>query len=122
MPLKVIDWNLALEQVGGEDDFLGEIVRDLLEEAQQSQDKLEDAIDALNFEQVMHEAHKIKGSASYLHCEELTDISLQLQLDGRAGMNGTGGSEAALWKEIKRKFSIFKEALVDLRKEASCRK
>jgi HPt (histidine-containing phosphotransfer) domain-containing protein len=122
MPLKVIDWNQALEQVGGDEEFLLEVLRDLLEEALSAQERIADFIDAENFEKVMHEAHKIKGSASYLACDELKDISLQLQDDGRAGMNGTGGNDAQLWKEIKAKFNIYKEALKDLRKEAASRK
>lgn len=123
MPLKIIDWNLALEQVGGDENFLTEVLRDFIEEALTAQQNLADGIETKNFEKVMHEAHKIKGSASCLSCERLKDISLQLQEDGRAGMSCSGASEKSrLWRDIEDKFDIYKEALSDLRKEAAPRK
>ena len=135
--MKVIDWIGALEQVGGDEDFLIEVLQDLLVEATAAVEQIQEGINISDFSLVMHSAHRIKGSASYLCCDELREISLQLQDCGRAGMKVAeakeaeakeaeakeeGGEPAKLWIDIRKKLSRYNEALEALRKEASSRK
>lgn len=110
--LKVIDWDEAMEQVGGDLEFLNEVLQDLLTESDSAQQEIADAIEAKDFDAIMKAAHRIKGSASYLCCEALKDISLRLQDAGRAG---TGTPSDELLEEIKTMFETFKSCLVALK-------
>ena len=119
--LKVIDWDEAMVQVGGDQDFLNEVLEDLLSESAQAEEEIEKAISDVDFSGVMKSAHRIKGSASYLCCEALRDISLKLQDAGHEGASGPGDS-AALLNKIKALFEEFKSALAALREEIEKKK
>jgi HPt (histidine-containing phosphotransfer) domain-containing protein len=117
----IINWTTATEQVGGDRAFLQEVIDDLLTEARAAQSEISTAIEAKDFEGVRHAAHRIKGSASYLSCDELQDISLQLQDVSRAGMNGDNDA-SILWQDVRLKFDKFCSALQSLEKEVTTRK
>lgn len=63
---------------------------------------------------VMKAAHRIKGSASYLCCEILKDVSLKLQ---DAGHLGTTELTPAIMETIEALFAQFVAALEALRAE-----
>lgn len=86
---KVINWEGALEQVAGDEEFLNEVLRDLRTEADTAEDDLTTAIAAKNLDAVMKAAHRIKGSASYLCCDQLRDVSFTLQNLGHSGVGIT---------------------------------
>ena len=66
----------------------------------------------------MKAAHRIKGSASYLCCEILKEVSLQLQDAGhQATLNPTGATE--IYVKIEALFKEFVEALDTLKAEIS---
>jgi HPt (histidine-containing phosphotransfer) domain-containing protein len=114
--LKVIDWEEAMAQVGGDKEFLNEVLQDLLTESKTAEEEIGEAIKISDFSGVMKAAHRIKGSASYLCCEALRDISLKLQ---DAGHEGTTSPKdpAQLLEQIKGLFAQFCECLTTLREE-----
>mmetsp|Transcript_2205 Transcript_2205/g.1972 ORF Transcript_2205/g.1972 Transcript_2205/m.1972 type:complete len:125 (-) Transcript_2205:93-467(-) len=85
--LKIIDWDEAMNQVGGDDNFLDEVLQDLLTESKQAEIEIGQGIKDKDYNIIMKAAHRIKGSASYLCCEQLKDISLQLQDTARDGID-----------------------------------
>lgn len=114
--IKIIDWDAAFEQCGGDRDFLLEILGDLLKEAEAATNEIADGIENGNFGDVRKSAHRIKGSASYLHADALQNISLQLQEAGYAGENGAP-NPTKLWETIRVMFNDFKTILSDFRNE-----
>jgi HPt (histidine-containing phosphotransfer) domain-containing protein len=114
--LKIIDWDEAMVQVGGDREFLNEVLQDLLAESRTAEEEIGEAIKISDFSGVMKAAHRIKGSASYLCCEALRDISLKLQ---DAGHNGTTSPKdpEQLLAQIDVLFEHFVECLKALRTE-----
>ncbi len=78
MASKVIDWTEALEQVGGDRDFLREVLQDLLSEAGTAEIDMTRAVQAGDLGAVSRAAHRVKGSASYLYCEVLKESAQRL--------------------------------------------
>lgn len=114
----VIDWDLAMDQVGGDKDFLNEIIEDLLKETDEAEIAISSAIEDKNIIKVQREAHKVKGSASYLCCYQLQEISNKLQHFGKVSTTGEQqGLTAEEWIEIEKNFAIFKQAVIDLKTE-----
>mmetsp|Transcript_16645 Transcript_16645/g.36927 ORF Transcript_16645/g.36927 Transcript_16645/m.36927 type:complete len:195 (-) Transcript_16645:292-876(-) len=118
MPKDTINWTEAMDQVGGDREFLDEVLQDLLEEARTAEEEIADAIRIEDFSQIMKAAHRIKGSASYLCCEDLKDASLKLQEFGHEGTKA-GAKKESLMKNIRAEYVIFEQCLRDLRAEVA---
>ncbi len=116
--MTTINWDEAMNQVGGDRDFLDEVLQDLLNEAETAEKEISDAIHSEDFLGVMRAAHRIKGSASYLCCDALKQVSLELQDKGHAG-SVAGSDGVKILREIKTLFTIFEECLEKLRKEVA---
>ena len=112
----IINWEGALEQVAGDEEFLNEVLADLLTESDTAEADLASSISSKNLDGVMKAAHRIKGSASYLCCDRLRDISLALQDLGHTGAGVTDAAAIdAILVNVNAKYVIFKKTLVDLR-------
>ena len=118
----VINWAGALEQVAGDEEFLNEVLSDLLTESDTAEADIAAAIEAKNFDAVMKAAHRIKGSASYLCCDQLRDISSKLQNLGHSGIGITDTAAVdALLVTVTESFDTFKNNLSVLRTEIKTR-
>lgn len=116
--LQVINWDEAMNQVGGDEEFLDEVLADLITEAQTGQDDLQACITGRDFDGVMKAAHRIKGSTSYLCCEVMKEISLTLQLAGHEGLSiAAGAPTEALWARVESLFEAFVKSFADLQEE-----
>jgi len=80
-------------------------LQDLLDEAKTAEDDIGASIKARDFGGVMRAAHRIKGSASYLSCEPLRDISYTLQQSGHDGQENP--SNLDLFVTIEEQFREF---------------
>jgi HPt (histidine-containing phosphotransfer) domain-containing protein len=114
--LRVINWEEALNQVGGDREFLLEVLQDLFNESATAEEEIQSGVDNKDFDIIEKAAHRIKGSASYLYCEALKEVSFQLQTAGHTGLKGAP-NEAKLWDQIKEMFTDFKASLVELKNE-----
>jgi HPt (histidine-containing phosphotransfer) domain-containing protein len=114
--LKIIDWDEAMVQVGGDRDFLNEVLQDLLAESETAENEIGEAIKTSDFSGVMKAAHRIKGSASYLCCDALKDVSLKLQDAGHDGTTNPRDPEQLL-THIRALFEDFVKCLEALRAE-----
>ena len=94
-----IEWNSALEQCGGDVDFLKEILGDFVTESAQALQAIVDGMRTRQFVVVMKAGHQIKGSASYLSCG---DIMRSASLIQNLGNEGAASAEAlrAHWQRV----------------------
>lgn len=76
---RVIDWNEAMVQVGDDRVFLIEVMQELLNESRSAFDMISTAVAKRDYQTIYKEAHRVKGSASYLFCASLRDYSFDLQ-------------------------------------------
>lgn len=118
MPKEIIDWKNARHQCGDDEELLSEVIQDFMAEADSARVAFERAMKSNNFLSIEQEAHKIKGTASYLHCPELVAVSLQLQEKGHEGVSGRGNA-AKLWKDVEKLYDNFVIALREFRSEVS---
>ena len=115
----IVDWEKALEQVGGDTSFLFEVINDFFEEAQPALADLNEGIADGNFEKIMHSSHKIKGSASFVYCEHIKLKAAELQMLGRKGTETSEGSEERLEtikKDTEKLKQIFEETKAEIAK------
>jgi FOG: HPt domain len=108
-----------MNQVGGDREFLDEVIQDLLNEATAAEREIGDAIRARDYATVMKAAHRVKGSASYLCCDELMKVSKELQ---DAGHDATKPGAKDLHEPIEDLFRDYKKALDELKREVAPRK
>ena len=71
VPVKLIDWDEAMSSIGGSEEFLLEVVQDLLKEAATAEVDISTGMKNADLLAIMKAAHRICGSASYFSCEDL---------------------------------------------------
>lgn len=128
--LKIIDWDEALNQVCGDEEFLDEVLTDLLEEAQTAKDDIGASIENKDFESTFKAAHRIKGSASYLYCDKMRQLSLDMQLAGQEGSNlvtssdgaDTTEAQADIWTKLKVLYAAYVKSFVELEETVADRR
>lgn len=120
MPQDIVNWEEALNQVGGDREFLDEVMQDLLSEADAAEKEIGDAIKDRDYAVVMRAAHRIKGSASYLFCDVLRNVSLKLQERGHDATNNP--DDRKLQDEIQDLYDDYRDALRELKREVAPRK
>lgn len=81
--LLMLDFQLAMERVGGDEDLLKEIARLFLDEYPDSLRKLEAAISNQDSKQVEHEAHTLKGSVANFGAVKAISSAFELEQMGR---------------------------------------
>lgn len=84
MEVSVIDWDDAMEQVGGDEEFLRELLVELNGEIESQTNSIENALrlEVMTQEHyiiVKRGAHVIKGSAANLMCPQLKQTSHELE-------------------------------------------
>eukprot|EP01006_Ploeotia_vitrea_P015611 TRINITY_DN45290_c0_g1_i2.p1 TRINITY_DN45290_c0_g1~~TRINITY_DN45290_c0_g1_i2.p1 ORF type:complete len:133 (-),score=11.92 TRINITY_DN45290_c0_g1_i2:166-564(-) len=116
--LKIINWEEAKVQVGDDEEFLKEVLADLISESESGIQDITSAIEAKDFEKVMKSSHKIKGSTSYLCCEITNNIARNMEYASAAAFKKTTDlSSEDSWKKINELFDTFKVAFEELKKE-----
>ena len=80
-----IEWDAALDQCGGDVDFLKEILGDFMTENYNALQTIVDGMRTRQFVMVMKAGHQIKGSASYLSCGDIMRSASQIQILGNEG-------------------------------------
>lgn len=111
---KIIDWNEAMTQVGGDREFLSEVLGDFLQESNVAEEEIYQGIKNQDYVAVMKAAHRIKGSASYLCCEQLKHYSLLLQDTGNAASQNP---TPQLVQKIEHLFESYRISLAKLKEE-----
>lgn len=112
-----IDWNMALEQVRGDQGFLKEILGDLMKESTEASERILEGMRTRQFVMVMKAAHQVKGSASYLYCTDLQKCASKLQDLGNEGTNCAEDQRHRVWTQIENEYQNM-TAYVQLLNEA----
>jgi len=99
----VLDWHIALEQSGNNEDLLRELITVFFEESSQLMGGLRQAIEQKNAADVRRLAHTIKGAANHFAASSAAAAALRLEMMGREG-DLTGAEEALtrLAQEVER--------------------
>ncbi len=82
-----MNYKKALAEFDGNEEFLMELVNDLLEEVKPQIETIRQAISDNEHETVMREAHSIKGGASNLAADDLSGVAFELEKAGKAGVS-----------------------------------
>lgn len=80
----VIDWDQAMEQCCGEEDFLLEVLGDMLAEREESLVTLHDAWQNDLHKELSEQAHSVKGAAANLFLLSLKKAALETEQLGKA--------------------------------------
>jgi len=106
----IIDWDAALEQMGGSQGTLREMITPFIEETGELLSALREAIETQRMEEVQRLAHTIKGTAFCFAAEPTAAAALRLEMMGR-NRNLIDADEActSLEYEVER----LRQALVD---------
>lgn len=81
--LLMLDLQLAMERVGGDEELLKEIAQIFLEDCPRSLQELEEAVALSDAKRLERAAHSLKGSVSNFGAIGVTEAALALELMGR---------------------------------------
>ncbi|OQX18462.1 MAG: histidine phosphotransferase [Desulfobulbaceae bacterium A2] len=98
----MVDWNrdFALEQTGGDEDLLVELLGLFRDSSASDLDKLRGAITQGDSDGVVRAAHSIKGAAASLGFETLRQLAYAIESDGRGGSVERGRAELPRLEKI----------------------
>jgi HPt (histidine-containing phosphotransfer) domain-containing protein len=108
----IIDFASALERIGGDQEFLSELIQIYMEDFDTTYDSLVQAVSAQDFKAIQELGHSLKGSSA--------NLSL-LQLREKAYLVETAGGELNLdlaqrgTTELKREYERFKAFIAENR-------
>ena len=119
---EIIDWEQALEQVADDQEFLEEILGDLITETEDALGRIVDGVTQGSFTVVMKAAHQVKGSTAYLYCAQVQETAKKLQALANEGVtisatSQTGRDSGVIWSETAVLFATLKEEFAALKEE-----
>ena len=79
MAEKLIDFEEALERLGGDEDFLNELLHELLEQLDQNFEEIRRAINSKNYEDLKSLSHSLKGASANLNVKRMASRFLILE-------------------------------------------
>ena len=106
----ILDWGIALEQSGGNDELLRELITIFMEESGQLMAALRQAIAQQHAGEVRRLAHTIKGSANHFAARATVAAALQLERMGRDGE--LAGAEEACGR-LEQELAQLQQALAE---------
>jgi two-component system sensor kinase len=106
----IMDWNAALEQIGGSDELLRELMEIFVDESGKLMPALRQAIEQPNLAEVRRLAHTIKGAATHFAAPSVVAAAFRLETMGRDG-DLAGADEA--YARLEREVEQLKKALAD---------
>jgi len=109
----VLDRELALERLGGDEELLREIARLFLDDYPKLMSELREAVESGDARRIERSAHSIKGSVANFAADPVCEAAFALEQIGRSGKVDT--SVAAL-RTLEEGFAALRPALEDLAK------
>ncbi len=101
---KIINFEHLQLQTFNDKNFIGEIFNDFFDEIEESKREIQPALDNKNNLEIIYKAiHRLKGSASYLGCEQLRAHLVEIDEyigDKRTQCDGSDGREAFIMQHI----------------------
>jgi HPt (histidine-containing phosphotransfer) domain-containing protein len=78
-----IDYAEVLERIGGDVDFLGELLKIYFEEFAEKRRLIQEALERNDFNSIRELGHSLKGASANLSLVSLRNASWQLEIAGR---------------------------------------
>jgi PAS domain S-box-containing protein len=85
-----MNYQKAIEEFEGNEQFLQDVLQRFIDHARTQVEMLSRALAKGDSDQVMKEAHALKGGAANLHAHPLSDLARELEAVGRSGNLGKG--------------------------------
>ncbi len=79
MSAKLIDYQEALDRLGGDEEFLTELLHELLIQIDQNFSEMKQAIENKNYEELKSLSHSLKGASANLNVTRLANHFLTLE-------------------------------------------
>ena len=79
MSRKLLDYQEALVRLGGDEEFLNELLHELLIQIDQNFDEIKEAIESKNFEELKALSHSLKGASANLNVTRIANHFLNLE-------------------------------------------
>ena len=79
LPENFISWQDSVDRVGGEEDFLIELLNDFREMIDENLRKIQSSIEEKNFIEIRELAHSMKGASGNLGLNTIYDTTLNLE-------------------------------------------
>jgi len=83
LPVGFVDFDDAINRVGGDEEFYAELLEDLRALGNECLPKLRNALETGNPVLLNETAHMLKGAAGNLGLKRLQDLTLQLEVMGK---------------------------------------
>ncbi|KAA3617733.1 MAG: hypothetical protein D8M58_00745 [Calditrichaeota bacterium] len=81
---KLIDYQEALDRLGGDEEFLNELLQELLIQIDQNFDEIKKAIENKNYDELKSISHSLKGASANLNVTRMANHFLTLEDLGTA--------------------------------------
>lgn len=111
MEIDLINYESALERLGGDKEFLSELLTEMINQVDQQFDELDEAVKNSDFNTIHSAAHGLKGASANL---DLTRFVHLFRILEEQGSNGKLEGAEALLEEVKKskeELSAFVETL-----------
>jgi HPt (histidine-containing phosphotransfer) domain-containing protein len=79
MAEKLLDFNEALERLGGDTEFLTELLHELLSQIDQNFEELKKAVNEKNYAELKSLSHSLKGASANLNVTRMASRFLMLE-------------------------------------------
>ena len=79
VPENFISWDDSVSRVGGEEDFLIELLTDLREMVRDNIEKIKNSLDKVEFKEIRELAHSMKGASGNLGLNTLYEATMNLE-------------------------------------------
>lgn len=107
----IIDVSSVLDRIGGDKEFLSELLELFVEDFSESYPRLEEALEEKNFTAIQELGHSLKGSSANLSLNQLRKQAFKIEKAGETG-NLEDARTAAV--ELKNEFDRLKHYLPQL--------
>jgi HPt (histidine-containing phosphotransfer) domain-containing protein len=115
----IMNWTRALIQIGGDIEFLDEILDDIVEELTQVIEDLERGIQTQEFRLIRNAAHLTYGTAMFFGCERLKISACKIQSLGEVcsrSVSSESDNELRM-NDIREEYLIFRNHANDCQRE-----
>ncbi|WP_456384630.1 Hpt domain-containing protein [Desulfolithobacter sp.] len=97
-----LQWNrdFALEQTGGDEELLKELVGLFMSSSAEDLEKIKNGVATGNPEEVSKAAHSIKGASASLGIDAIRELALAMEEDARQGSISVASNRLAELEEL----------------------
>ncbi len=81
----MVNLQLAMERVGGDEELLQQVARLFLDDCPRAMGEIRSAIDRGDAKRLEREAHSLKGSVANFGADPVVSVALELEMMGRLG-------------------------------------